>query len=132
MPARLIAPVANNLEKYYTYREYISRYNKAMREGFYFEAMLIDYAMLEDRLRSFLYHMGAFNGRQSNKIDAAAAKALLPVIVNQYAQKNESKNLGITSITGKMKVIRCTLQWACEVTDVPADDRYETVLKSQL
>ena len=69
MSERLVTPVSNNLEKYYTYREYISKYNRAMRGEFYFEALLIDYAMLEDRLRSMLYYMGALQTRDSIKIN---------------------------------------------------------------
>ena len=58
MSGRLIDPVNDNKDKENTYRTNLRRYNKAMKEGFYFEAMLIDYAMMEDRLRSFLYHIG--------------------------------------------------------------------------
>lgn len=58
MNERLIKPAENNIEKAYTYRQMKDRYNKAMSEKFYFEAMMIDYAMIEDRLRSSIYHIG--------------------------------------------------------------------------
>ena len=129
---RLITPVANNLEKYYTYREYISRYNRAMKEAFYFEALLIDYAILEDRLRSFLYHMGALKNRKSTSIDCQKTRGLLKQIVNDYSEKNESKNLGISSITGKMRVVRCVAMWASTVSQISLDNKYGIVLKCRM
>ena len=53
---RYIKPVADTMDKQNTYREWIGKYNKAIRYEFYYEAILIDYALLEDRLRSFLYY----------------------------------------------------------------------------
>lgn len=63
MSERRIAPVADNTEKKATYQEQMRRYRKAMKDGFYFEAMLIDYAVLEDWLRSMLYHAAFFASR---------------------------------------------------------------------
>ena len=45
----------DNVVKEETYREVHKKYNKAIKEEFYFEAICIDYALLEDRLRSLLY-----------------------------------------------------------------------------
>ena len=39
---KMIAAVQNNAEKANTYRELMTRYNKAVKEGFYFEALLIE------------------------------------------------------------------------------------------
>ena len=130
--ARKIAPVANNAEKQETYREQINQYNKAMREGFYLQAILIDYALLEDRFRSFLYHMGAFKDRQSLRINANQSKDDLSRMVEQYKEDDESKGMGITSIKGKMKVIRCAIEWACEAEKVDPKDKYRYVLKDRL
>ena len=129
MSKRLIAPVANNLEKYHTYSENISKYNKAMRSEFYFEALLIDYAMLEDRLRSLLYYMGALEKRDSIKIDYQKAQDLLKRIVHDYSEKGEPKNIGITSITGKIRVIRCIALWSSVVHEENIDSRYGIALK---
>lgn len=129
MSERLVTPVSNNLEKYYTYREYISKYNRAMRGEFYFEALLIDYAMLEDRLRSMLYYMGALQTRDSIKINCKKTQGLLKKIVHDYSAKDESNNLGITSITGKIRVVRCVALWALAVHEETIDDRYGIVLK---
>ena len=60
MGERLIKPVQNNKEKQETYRYHLGRYNCAMRNGFFFEALIIVYALLEDRLIAFLYYCGIF------------------------------------------------------------------------
>ena len=46
-----IAAVKDNAEKQEVYRKQLGRYRRALNNEFYFEAMLIVYAMIEDRLR---------------------------------------------------------------------------------
>ena len=53
-----IIKVKNNKEKGNTYKNMFARYKKAIKNEFYFEAIFIDYAMLEDRLTSFLKYLG--------------------------------------------------------------------------
>ena len=65
MNTRLISPVTDNIDKQRTYREQMGRYKRAMQEGFYFEAMLISYATIEDRLFSMLYHMAFRKNRKT-------------------------------------------------------------------
>ena len=50
MANRTIRPVTDNKDKQRTYSEQMGRYARATRGAFYLEALLIDYAMLEDRL----------------------------------------------------------------------------------
>lgn len=127
---RLIQPVKNNIEKQNTYAENIRRYNRAMGEGFYFEALLIDYAMIEDRLRSFIYHIGGLKTRDDHKITKGPAKNKLSEIVERYKNDKDSKGLGISSLSGKMKIVRATLIWSAEAESTP-DDKYLRTLKSQ-
>jgi hypothetical protein len=53
-----IIKVKNNKEKGNTYKNMFARFKKAIKNEFYFEAIFIDYAMLEDRLTSFLKYLG--------------------------------------------------------------------------
>ena len=131
MGKRLIEPVEDNLDKQKTYKRNILKYNAAVNNGFYFEAMLIVYAMMEDRLKSYLYHMGALKSRKSYKIDCPKTKQFLQDIVAQYKRGWESCNLGISSISGKIKIVRCTLIWA-SLTDEEKLTGYQSVLKSRL
>ena len=127
---RCINPVKNNIDKQNTYRNNIARYNRAMREGFYLEALLIDYAVIEDRLRSFLYHIGLLKTKDSFKIDGGKAKESLKPIITEYKRKDENANFIYNSISGKMKIIRCTLMWA-EQEDYNQEDKYLVALRRQ-
>ena len=121
MADRMIKPVKNSEDKKRSYAENMRRYKKAMAGEFYYEAMLIDYAMLEDRMRSFLYHIGLFQTRDSYKADNGILTKKLRMIVDEYKEPKESKSLTVNSISGKMKIIRCTLCWASQTegTDDP-------------
>lgn len=45
-----------NLVKYQNYKEQFRRLNRALLNGFYLEAMFIEYAIMEDRTESILRH----------------------------------------------------------------------------
>lgn len=128
---RKIEAVSSNRDKQLTYKENCAKYKKAIQEEFYFEAMLISYAMIEDRLRSFLYHIGALANRESIKVSCTKTKNQLKEIVDAYKMKKENNSFGITNITGKLKIIRCTLEWAATVEDGYEDDKYLVALKNQ-
>ena len=130
MTERQIKPVKDNKDKQRTYRENIGKYRLAVKHGFYFEAMLIDYAMLEDRLRSFLYHIGGLKTKDSHKFDNKNVKKYLKPIVSEYKEKDESDTFIIKSISGKMTIIKATLNWAAYVEHAP-EEKYLKTLKSQ-
>lgn len=127
---RRISPVSDNQDKRNTYQTNIRRYNKAIKEGFYYEALLIDYAMMEDRLRSFLYHMGLLRTRSSYKANVNEVKKSLKGIIQTYKRPKENDYFNVTSISGKMKIVRCTLLWAeQELGD--CEDKYLLSLRRQ-
>ena len=47
-----------NMEKYEAYRSMMTNLTKAMRASFYYEAIFIEYAIIEDRCSSALKHAG--------------------------------------------------------------------------
>lgn len=47
-----------NMEKYEVYRSMNENLSKAMRSGFYYQAIFIEYAIIEDRCSSVLRHAG--------------------------------------------------------------------------
>lgn len=126
MNERLIKPAENNIEKAYTYRQMKGRYNKAMSEKFYFEAMMIDYAMIEDRLRSFIYHIGGMNNRTSLKLDNKYSKAFLICLYNRLFNKKCS-GLCLSNISTKYNLIRAVLNWV-KTTD-GTEGKYQQKLK---
>ena len=130
MSERRITPVADNTDKQATYQELMRRYKKAMKDGFYFEAMLIDYAMLEDRLRSMLYHAAFFANRDA-KGCWKKTKPYFTRFVQQYKRDSEKDTLGITNISEKIKIVRSMLRWVVEGDAVNQSDRYLKKLNYQ-
>lgn len=127
---RKIKPVTDNMDKQRTYREHKGRYKRAMENEFFFEALLIDYALLEDRLRSMLYHMGFLKDRAAFKIWKKRVPCLQEIVF-AYKDKDETSQLGITNISGKAKIVRCVLKWAAYTEGGYQQDKYLSALKSQ-
>ena len=49
---------SKNIEKYETYKKMKADLSKSMKAGFYYEAIFIEYAIMEDRCLSALKHSG--------------------------------------------------------------------------
>lgn len=110
MAERKIAPVKDNDDKARTYKENMKKYNRAIKSGCYFEAILIAYAMMEDRLRSYLFYLGCLRSRSSHKFDNKKISADIKDIIATYAV-DDVCNLGITSITGKIRIVKSIQKW---------------------
>ena len=132
MGIRIIQPVQNNEEKWQTYARYKTQLTKAIKYEFYLEAMMIEYAILEDRMRSFIYHIGGLSTRMSKSIGSKRTKSQLKAIVLKYKNDNEPDHLGITNISGKQKIIKCVLRWSSDETKQIEDDNYLTALNKQI
>ncbi len=128
MEKHAIQPVADNHDKQRTYRSNISRYNAAMKHEFYFEAMLIDYAILEDRLSSILFHIGALANRTDTKICTMVRKQLRNIVAR--GQADEVK-LVVKQISGKANIVGAVARWAADTADQPESDKYLALLKEQ-
>lgn len=125
---RKIAIVQDNYDKARTYAEQIGRYKKAVKEGFYFEALLIEYAMIEDRTMAFLYHCGIQLDRGDVKISKIAKQKLLKIILPP--QEGKQRAYSLNGLGKKTEMIRAIIEWECTTEQVP-DDRYLKMLKSQ-
>lgn len=111
MSNRKIAPVSDNNDKFLTYTELTRKYNIAMENDFYFEAMFIVYAMMEDRLRSYLYYLGCLKGKSSHNFDNSDVRSVIETLARNHLPKKERDNLDISGISGKRNVITATLKW---------------------
>ncbi len=103
--------VKNNNEKYYSYKTQIEKYNRAMQEGFYYEAIFISYAIMEDRLLSFLDKTGVITlekALQTKKLEMT--EKIKPFIY--YLTKSD--NINLQNITEKIKIIKCMLKMSYE------------------
>ncbi|MCR4643791.1 MAG: hypothetical protein K5695_00070 [Oscillospiraceae bacterium] len=122
--SEVIASVKDNQEKYETYRSQVGRYNLAMKHGFYLEALLIDYAVLEDRLSAFLWGAGVMNDMDNFKIGNRRNKALLQQIYTAYSGSETMPRL--KNISGKIEMVRALLVFA--ESDYDGDNRYLSAL----
>lgn len=127
MVDRLIQPVADNIDKQRTYRDMLGRHNLAMKYGFFLEAILIDYAMMEDRLRSFIFYIGGLQNRDDLSIKGKAKKYLKRMVLDY----NPKGNLGIKTISGKRQIVRAVLNWE-ETSYSTDDDRYLRALRADI
>ncbi len=108
MKKALISQVKDNMDKYRTYTNLMERYKKALDEQFYFEALIITYAMLEDRLRSMLYYMGTFDTRNCPDVSEKAKQDLTVILHNKFG---ENAGFNLNNITGKMNHIEAVIVW---------------------
>ena len=125
----LYATVSDNDGRREAYKISVERYNKAMREGFYYEALLIDYALVEDRLRSWLYHIGVI----ANRSDRKAYRATRPHIVDMVRQRkglsaDSEVRLSLMAMNGKKEIVEATLAWHEARAEPSADNLYLTAL----
>lgn len=126
---RLIDPVTDTRDKQRTYREQMGRYKQAMQYGFYLQAVMIDYAVIEDRLRSMLYHMAFLPNRTAKNV-RGKTKPYLAEIASFYTSEGEAVQLGIGSIRNKIKLVQYVMQWTQE-ENATHDDKFLSVLKRQ-
>ena len=65
-------------------------------------------------------------------IDLAMAKDSLKTVVEEYKNEKESAGLGIESISGKRKIIRCLLEWVANTAYTPEKNSYLGIVKNHL
>ena len=127
-----VIKAANNMEKYYTYKELMERYKKAYEQEFYFESMFILYAVMEDRLRAILYLSGLIKHRENKNLDYSSNSKYLTEMFYEYngniARKNH--NIDFSKIFNKISMVRAILRWERQNTDYISSD-YLKKLKIQ-
>ena len=57
------------LEKNFNYRMFMKRLSDSLELGFYIEAITLEYAIMEDRLKSILKHSNRFSGNRHNSLN---------------------------------------------------------------
>lgn len=122
----------------------MGRLKGALQQGFYFEAMLIEYALLEDRLRSFVYHAGLLQNRKASHM--LPGKNAVRKDFNRIAQRvktwklEDGKETGNTSnferlsvnkISDKIFIVRTIVLWNSELESLPDESRYLQALRGQ-
>lgn len=130
MPEKQIETVSGLMDKKKTYAYQMKRFNIAVKNEFYFEAMLIVYAMIEDRLIAFLYHSGVIADR-NGKLTFGTAKnkeCLWEIVQTNFSSKQSIK---LYQISSKLKIIKALMQWLENADNITRDMKYLWTLKNQ-
>ena len=121
--------VASNDQKRDTYRSECSRYKRAMRGGFYLEALLIDYALIEDRLRSWLYHIGVIAERKDTRACKKTKSQILEMM--RACGRQDVTSLRLSSVSGKLQIVEATLKWHAANDACPDASVFQSALWRQ-
>lgn len=121
-------PVSSNQEKYDTYHAQMDRLKLARDQGFFLEAIFILYAMLEDRLSSFLYHAGVTN----NTLGKIATNKLVKPHLDVIFALPENKKYQLRHISVKIHLLKAVLDWSMSYTAAESSTTYPDVLYRQL
>lgn len=125
-----IEKVNNNMQKSYTYRQQMGRYRKALANDFYFEALMIVYSVIEDRLRSFLYYIGAVRRPDDLNLNVKNTKSHLRAIYFGSESSAVNKRMEIRNISVKNDLIKKLILWSESFKGTP-DNKYLASLKSE-
>ena len=98
----------------------ITRHKEAVKHGFCFEALLIDYAILEDRLVAFLWAAGVMNDMDNFSFGNKNNKAQLRTLYNSYMKEDKIPRL--QNIGTKINVILSLIDFSQQGYD--GADRY--------
>lgn len=123
--------VKDNSEKQAAYREQLGKYKNALKYEFYFQAMLIVYAMMEDRLRSFLYYIGALRRPDDTGMNVKKTKKVLRRVYFGSDEKAQGKRIDLNQISYKLSLIRTTIDEVRKTESFSEEDEYLRILKEQ-
>ena len=112
-------------EKAEIYSYQMKRYDLAMEHKFYFEAIAICYAMIEDRLLAFLHYAGVID-RRINTQEIHVCKQAEKQI-NQLLNKKPDYTITLDTINCKIEIIKALLKLPIE-----NDDQYLNLVRAQI
>lgn len=81
-----------NMQKYFRYRDIKSKLNKAIDEKFYYEAILLEYGILEDRISGVLKYDDLRNSDNINQKAINGLKDKVNILNNGFGKENKEKN----------------------------------------
>lgn len=113
---RLLKPVEDMKDKQMTYAFLKSKRKEAVKQEFYFESIHISYAIIEDRTRSFFYHLGYLETRKEFCKCARGTNEFFKVVFRQYVSKNKlsKKNKTISGLENKLILISAVTEFVKE------------------
>lgn len=123
-----IKPVIDNKDKQYTYAILIDKLNKSLDAGFYFESLFLEYAMMEDRLRSILCHGNIAKSKKSENPDVPETRDEIIKIYNLIFDTNkERKDFRLNEIKQKIEIVEALIRWSNK--DIESENQIQEDLK---
>lgn len=98
------------------------KYNRAIKNGFYFEAMMISYNLVEDRLIAMLHYAGVIS-RDADKL--AVTKRAKPA-VRHLLNKGSNSYINVKNISVKLAILKAVAQSSQD------EDPYIIAVKEQI
>jgi hypothetical protein len=108
----------------------IEQLNKSIEAGFYFESMFLEYAMMEDRLRSILCHSNLTKTKKSEYLDIPETKQeVINIYNNIYNTDKEIKKLKLNEIRTKIEIIEALIKWTS--MNIDSENQIQEDLKNK-
>lgn len=114
--------VTSGEEKQEAYRKWLGKFKKAESEGYYFECILIIYAMIEDRITSFLHYCGIVTEGESGLGICRPVKPYLDILTEKHGAKQTS----VKNIRSKIEIAKAVLSMSAEEAEEIDKDIEET------
>ena len=125
-----IKPVEDNYDKYYTYTVLIDQLNKSLEAGFYFESLFLEYALMEDRLRSILCHSNIAKTKKSENPDIPETREEVIKIYNLiHNTTKERKDFRLNEIRTKIEIIEALIKWTNQ--NIESENQVQEDLKNK-
>lgn len=126
----IIASAVGTKDKQHTFSTLLRERKRAIQYGFYLYAILIDYAMIEDRLLAMIYHMGFIKNYNDNKV-YEKSKNDLKLYFKEHNICNNSIKYSINTVSDKCNLIKCVMEWAYCSDNIGKKNKYLSALNSR-
>lgn len=90
-----------NYGKHMQYTQTLSKLNKALKQGFFYEAIMLDYALIEDRLTELLWYLGFVNKGNSDPVVSKKSRKS----VRKLLHLSDNSRFGINKISVKISIL---------------------------
>lgn len=111
--------VEDNQDKCNTYKKYCDQYKLALHHEFYLEAIMIDYAMMEDRLLSLLTHLGIVSQKNNKLCVSKFCRSSL----KEFLNIKPNGAIRLDQITAKRNILHFLLNVSAEQIQTLSEER---------
>ena len=106
MKKRFIEPVKDNISKQITYQELNKKCKQALKDNNYETVILLTYAMLEDRLLSFLHYMYIIDRNNNIYYPTKEIDTIIRPLLKYKEDSNIKQGYKIFNISTKLKILK--------------------------